>query len=97
MQKPEYRPCIVTEDRSGRTIDGTIVKDILEYKALFHCWIERYKYFNNNVYAGAYTQPSHIIQTMAIVESEGGSVHEVMPEQIKFMDGKAKEYDFKDS
>lgn len=96
-QEPEFRPCIATERYiRARNSDGEMFGDSKkEFKALFHFWTENHKYFSNNVYAGAYTQPTHIVQTIAIVEYEDGSVHEVLPQDIRFVDRKVKNYDFK--
>lgn len=94
-QEPAFRPCIVIDDQRGRIADGTIVGDIIKHKALFHFWSEKHSFLNNNVYAGAYAQPSHTIQPIGIVEYEDGSVHEFSPTCIRFVDGKVKDYDFK--
>lgn len=94
-QESAFRPCIVIDDQRGRTADGTIVGDIIKHKALFRFWSKKHSFLNSNVYAGAYTQPSHTIQSIGIVEYEDGSVHEVLPQDIGFVDGKVKDYDFK--
>lgn len=96
-QIPQFRPCIVTERYiRARNSDGEIIGESeKKFKALFHFWTEHH-YFNNNMCAGTYIQPSHTVQTVAIAEYEDGSVHEVLPQDIRFVDGKVKEYDFKD-
>lgn len=96
-QTPEYRPCVITESREGgRNEDGEFIRDDKRFrKALFHFWSEHHQYYGNSGGYGVYMQPSHIIKTMAIVEYEDGTVHEVLPQEIRFIDGKVKEYDFK--
>lgn len=94
-QTPQFRPCIVIDDQRGRMIDGTIVGDVVEHKALFHFWTEKHMYFNNNAYAGIYAQPPHTVQVIGIAEYEDGSVHEIFPSCIRFVDEKVKDYDFK--
>lgn len=97
QQYPEYRPCVVTESiPCEHDADGYLHRQSERYhKALFHFWTERHQYYNNTCGYGLYAQPSHVIQVTAIVEYEDGTVHEVLPQEIRFMDGKVKEHDFK--
>lgn len=95
-QTPEYRPCVITEQVFGKAFSDEVPrKQQRHHKALFHFWEERHQYYSNAYGNGIYAQPQHIIQTMAIVEYDDGTVHEVLPEEIRFLDDKIKEYDFK--
>lgn len=83
----EYRTCIATEcvntkapsENMNRLID--IKQEIVEHKALFHCWSEK------SWIASALGLQS---QTVAIVEYEDGTVHEHLPQEIRFTDGEAE-------
>lgn len=100
MGIPEYRPCVITKSCNGtRSLDNeSNCNHRKRYqKALFHFWTEHHQYYNNVNGYGAYIQPSHIIQPVAIVEYEDGTVHEVLPREIRFMDGKMREYCFERS
>lgn len=82
--KSEYRPCIVRVRMNERV---NCKKQYEEHRALFHHWSDRYwttaALFANEV-AG---QQSH---TVGIVEYEDGTIHEHYPQEIQFIDGKAK-------
>ena len=97
-QKSQFRPCIVTERYiRARNEDGEFFEESeRKFKALFHFWYERHRYYDNCGH-GAYAQPSHTTELLAMVEYEDGSVHQIPPEYIRFIDGKVKEYDFKTS
>lgn len=88
-QESQFRPCIITERYiQARNVDGELCgQSEKQFKALFHFWHERHKYYNNCGY-GSYAQPSHMTEVVAIVEYEDGSVHEVPPEYIRFTDRK---------
>lgn len=75
----EYRTCTVMETiNDGRTI---------EYEALFHQWI---------VHSGTYLNQGFLTQyengLFVIVEYEDGTIHEHLPEKIKFIDGMVKKF-----
>ena len=95
-QESQFRPCIVTE-RYVRVRNGNgefFEESERKFKALFHFWYELHRYYDN-CGRGAYAQPSHTTELVAIVEYEDGSVHQIPPEYIRFNDERIKEYDFK--
>ena len=79
----EFRPCIV------RIPDKK--KQFKEMKALFHCWD-----FRSEVIGESYLRGGHpagqISATFAIVEYSDGTIHEVEPTQIQFLDNLMSEY-----
>lgn len=79
------RPCIV------RIPDKK--KQFKEMKALFHCWD-----FRSEVIGESYLRGGHpagqISATFAIVEYENGTIHEVEPTQIQFVDNAMSKYVF---
>ena len=81
----ELRPCIV------RIPDKK--KQFKEMKALFHCWD-----FRSEVIGESYLRGGHpagqIAATFAIVEYEDGTIYEVEPTQIQFVDNAMREYVF---
>lgn len=95
---PEYRPCIATErktkcipskEQTQRILDSK--QDLIEHKALFHCWSQK-SWVYSPVMIGEVG--GQISSTVAIVEYEDGTIHEHLPQEIKFLDKKLKEYNF---
>lgn len=76
------RPCIVKQNGE-------------EKKALFHMWNNFAKPVAADVYAGGCPE-GQISIVFAIVEYEDGSVDEVRPAQIRFVDNKIKDYAFEE-
>lgn len=76
------RPCIVKQN--GK-----------EKKALFHMWNNFAKPVAADVYAGGCPE-GQISIVFGIVEYEDGSVDEVRPAQIQFVDNKIKGYAFEE-
>lgn len=76
------RPCIVTQNGE-------------EKKALFHIWNNFAKPVAADVYAGGCPE-GQISIVFGIVEYEDGSVDEVRPAQIRFVDNKIKGYAFEE-
>lgn len=83
----KYRPCIVKTGEitdTWKTISGKsvtiIIKEAEEHKALFHCWSHKF------------WTVDQISKIVGIVEYEDGSIHEVYPSEIRFVDNKAKAY-----
>ena len=72
------RPCIVKQNGE-------------EKKALFHMWNNFAKPVAADVYAGGCPE-GQISIVFGIVEYEDGSVDEVRPAQIRFVDNKIKGY-----
>lgn len=95
-QESQFRPCIVTERYiRARNSEGEFFRESeRKFKALFHFWYERHRYYSD-CGRGVYAQPSHTTELVAVVEYEDGSVHQIPPEYLCFIDGKVKEYDFK--
>lgn len=60
-----------------------------EIKALFHCWSHRSEVVGESALRGGYPGA-----TFAIVEYEDGSVHEVNPQNVRFVDGLINQYAF---
>lgn len=80
----EYRPCIVQNEK-GRGC---------EYKkALFHCWDFRSELYGASPLIGGHSA-GQVSGTFGIVEYEDGTVHEVLPTQIRFVDREIKNYAF---
>ena len=76
------RPCIVTQNGE-------------EKKALFHMWNNFAKPVAADVYAGGCPE-GQISIVLGIVVYEDGSVDEVRPAQIRFVDNKIKGYAFEE-
>ena len=76
------RPCIVKQKGE-------------EKKALFHMWNNFAKPVAADVYAGGCPE-GQISIVFGIVEYEDGSVDEVRPAQIRFVDNKIKGYAFEE-
>lgn len=76
------RPCIVKQNGE-------------EKKALFHMWNNFAKPVAADVYAGGCPE-GQISIVFGIVEYEDGSVDEVCPAQIRFVDNKIKGYAFEE-
>lgn len=82
-------------------LNGTITIETGEYrpcladgkKALFHRWEDKSKIVEPSVMVGGHNG-GVLKYTVAIVEYENGSVAEVFPNYIKFVDGKINEYAF---
>lgn len=88
----DYRPCIVTEmdlKRSLRKNENIIRK----HKALFHYWNHRSELYGASPMIGGHPG-GQVSGTFAIVEYEDGTVHEVEPRNIRFVDNLMNEYVF---
>ena len=68
---------------------------VKDQKALFHKWNEFAKPVSGGI-TPIDPPPGQIKYTLGIVEYEDGTVEEVAPHHIKFIDNKIKEYDFKE-
>lgn len=81
----ELRPCIIRFQKKKNQFD--------EIKALFHCWN-----FRSEVIGESYLRGGHpagqISATFALVEYEDGTIHEVEPTHIRFVDNAMCEYAF---
>ena len=98
----DYRPCMVhiPEKKQNYRNKGDELnvyeKEIEpehEIKALFHCWNHRSELYDASPMIGGHTG-GQVSGTFAIVEYEDGTIHEVEPTQIKFVDNPMIEYAF---
>ena len=81
------RPCII------RIPDKK--KQFKEMKALFHCWDSRSEVIGESYLRGGHPA-GQISATFAIVEYSDGTIHEVEPTQIRFVDNLMSEYVFRE-
>lgn len=100
-----YRPCMVhipakTERQSIPTKTMGLFKDNYvevepgyEIKALFHCWNHCSELVGESPLRDGHPG-GQISDTFAIVEYEDGTVHEVEPQNIRFVDNLMTEYAF---
>lgn len=95
----ELRPCIVHIPekreyfRENRERKYRIKKTAENIKALFHCWNHRSELVGDSPMIGGHPG-GQVSGTFAIVEYEDGTVHEVEPTQIRFVDNAMSEYAF---
>lgn len=88
----DYRPCIVTETNLKRALQENKPAQ-KHYKALFHCWSHRSEVVGESYLRGGHPA-GQVSSTFAIVEFEDGTVHEVEPCNIRFIDDVMSEYAF---
>lgn len=97
--KYELRPCIVHIPekreyfRENRERKYRIKKTAENIKALFHCWNHRSELVGDSSMIGGHPG-GQVSGTFAIVEYEDGTVHEVEPQNIRFVDNAMSEYVF---
>mgnify|MGYP005799453975 CR=1 FL=1 len=95
----DYRPCIVhiPEQREyfykNRKREYRVKKSSEDVKALFHCWNHRSELCDASPMLGGHPG-GQVSGTFAIVEYEDGTVHEVEPQNIRFVDNAMCEYVF---
>ena len=96
------RPCIVhiPEKRKNYRKKGDnlnvydkVIEPEKDIKALFHCWSYRSELVGESPCYGGHPA-GQISSTFAIVEYEDGTIHEVEPTQIRFVDNAMSEYAF---
>lgn len=98
----DYRPCIVhiPAVMRNRRQDHNVYREVVEMekdiKALFHCWSHRSEVVGESYLRGGHSA-GQFSSTFAIVEYEDGTVHEVEPWNIRFIDNLTKEYNFTES
>lgn len=97
----ELRPCIVHISSKTRSLrknkEGRFQETKSEgqdLKALFHCWDHRSELYDASPMIGGHPG-GQVSGTFAIVEYEDGTVHEVKPQNIRFIDDLMSEYDFR--
>ena len=101
----EYRPCMVKipkkemrhKIKPANTITGEMTlyteEPEHEIKALFHCWDHRSELYDASPMIGGHPD-GQVSGTFAIVEYEDGIVHEVEPQNIRFVDNAISKYAF---
>lgn len=99
----DYRPCIVhipavTKPRRhtfgvGCDTYQEIVEPEKDIKALFHCWSYRSELVGESLVRGGHPG-GQISATFGLVEYEDGTMHEVEPQNIQFVDGRINQYGF---
>lgn len=96
----ELRPCIVHIPSETRVLrknkEGRFPETKSEgqdLKALFHCWDHRSELYGASPMIGGHPG-GQVSATFAIVEYEDGTVHEVEPHNIRFVDNAMCEYAF---
>ena len=97
----DYRPCMVhipakaKHKRNTSTNPGEYIIESpeCEIKALFHCWNHRSELYDDSPMIGGHPG-GKVSGTFAIVEYEDGTVHEVEPQNIRFVDNVMSEYAF---
>ena len=98
----ELRPCIVhiPEKRQNYLKKGDnlnvydkVIEPKKDIKALFHCWNYRSELVGESCLRGGHPA-GQISATFAIVEYSDGTIHEVEPTQIRFVDNAMSEYVF---
>lgn len=96
------RPCIVhiPEKRQNYRKKGDnlnvydkVIEPEKDIKALFHCWGFRSELCDASPMIGGHPG-GQVSGTFAIVEYEDGTIHEVDPTQIRFVDNAMSEYVF---
>ena len=103
----DYRPCIVHipavtkrcyPDRKSTAKNERPYQEVIvpekKIKALFHCWSHRSELYDTSPMIGGHPG-GQVSGTFAIVEYEDGTVHEVDPQNIRFIDDLMSEYDFR--
>lgn len=102
----DYRPCMVhipavtktciqtekARQKNERPYQEVIVPE-KKIKALFHCWSHRSELYGASPMIGGHPG-GQVSETFVIVEYEDGTVHEVKPMQIRFVDNAMSEYAF---
>lgn len=98
----EYRPCMVhipAKKQNYRNKGDELnvyekeIEPEHEIKALFHCWSHRSELCDASPMIGGHPG-GQVSGTFAIVEYEDGTVHEVEPQNIRFVDNAMSEYAF---
>lgn len=90
-----YRPCIVhipevsekLRNMSGK-VTTKVLKESEEHKALFHFWG-----YHSEI-GGHPGGGGRVSETFGIVEYEDGTVHEIEPQNIRFVDNAISGYAF---
>ena len=98
----DYRPCVVhiPEKRKNYRTKGDnlnvydkVIEPEHDIKALFHCWSHKSALVGESHLRGGHPG-GQVSGTFAIVEYRDGTIHEVEPTQIRFVDNAMSEYAF---
>ena len=98
----QLRPCIVhiPEKRQNYRKKGDnlnaydkVIEPEKNIKALFHCWSYRSELVDVSPMIGGHSG-GRVYGTFALAEYEDGTIHEVEPTQIRFVDNAMSEYAF---
>ena len=102
----DYRPCMVHipavtktcyPDRKSTAKNERPYQEVIvpekKIKALFHCLGHRSELYGASLMIGGHPG-GQVSGTFAIVEYEDGTIHEVEPTQIRFVDNAMSEYAF---
>lgn len=91
----DYRPCVVYFPEIKRKVAKTelLIQKEEKHKALFHCWDHRSELFDASPMIGGHPG-GQVSETFAIVEYEDGTIHEVEPQNIRFVDNAISKYAF---
>lgn len=95
----DYRPCIVhiPAVTRNRRQDLNVYREVVEpekdVNGLFHYWSHRSEVVGESYLRGGHAA-GQFSSTFAIVELEDGTVHEVEPWNIRFVDNAMNEYAF---
>lgn len=98
----DYRPCIVhipavtRNRRQDLNVYQEVVEPKKDVKALFHCWSHRSEVVGESYLRGGHPA-GQVSSTFAIVEFEDGTVHEVEPWNIQFIDNRVSDYSFEEN
>lgn len=97
----DYRPCIVhiPAVTRNRRQDLNVYREVVEpekdVNGLFHYWSHRSEVVGESYLCGGHAA-GQVSSTFAIVEFEDGTVHEVEPWNIRFIDNLTAEYLFEE-
>ena len=73
--------------------DDKVIEPEHDIKALFHCWSHKSELVGESPCYGGHPD-GQISETFGIVEYEDGTIHEVDPTSIRFVDNAMSEYAF---
>lgn len=85
------RPCMVASCKNGMVAIRNDGKVQDERKALFHCWNQWSDVIGDSILRGGH-KGGQIADTYGIVEFEDGTVENVYPQLIRFLDNPFTEY-----
>ena len=97
----DYRPCIVhipvvtRKRRQDLSVYREVVEPEKDVRALFHCWSHRSEIVGESYLRGGHSA-GQVFSAFAIVEVEDGTVHEIEPCNIRFVDNLTMEYSFEE-